>query len=802
MSNRQLAKQYEFIVNASRDLMTLIDHNHTYVAANEAYCHAHSKTRSEIVGQTVARVWGETRYLDQIKPSLNQCFAGEEVHYQSWFEVAELGRRFFDVAYYPYFGDDGAVTHVAVVSRDITQLKKIEEELQHRNRELVLLNQIIATSATGVEPEAILETACRELTQVLNVSRVTATLLNRDKTIAQVVAECLAEGRTTALHQSIPVATDSAFQYLLNHQTPLVVGDVQNDTRLIHAHELIVNSETNSLLMLPLIVDEGVVGSLGLATINSHSFSTAEINLAWSVADQVAGALTRTWLNQEHRRLSTAIEQTVDSVVITDTGGKIVYVNPAFEKVSGYSRDEVIGQDPRLFQSGKHAPEFYDELWQILISGQVWHGRFVNKKKDGTFYTVDATISPVRNEDGDVVNYVALERDVTRELQLEDQLNQAQKMEAIGRLAGGVAHDFNNILTIINGHSELLLMRYLDPDNPLRWEIKQIQEAGERAAVLTHQLLAFSRRQTVQPKILNINDVVTDLQKMLRRLIDETIEMDIKLDPKLGRVKADVGQLTQVMMNLIVNARDAMPNGGTITIETANTDLAGEYLEDRLEVVPGPYVRLTVADTGVGLDAETQSHIFEPFFTTKGEGKGTGLGLSTVYGIIRQNNGYIWVYSEVGQGTVFKIYLPRISEDEVDDIIRRPVEVTSLEGTETIVLVEDEVNVRLVARKFLEKQGYTVLETGHPKEALELCQRDDYAIDLLITDVIMPGMSGRELAEQLTRKYPQLKVLYISGYANDALNQYGVIGSGIAFLEKPFSSESLARKVRETLDTH
>jgi CheY-like chemotaxis protein len=306
----------------------------------------------------------------------------------------------------------------------------------------------------------------------------------------------------------------------------------------------------------------------------------------------------------------------------------------------------------------------------------------------------------------------------------------------------------------------------------------------------------------VQPKILSINDVVTDLQKMLRRLIDETIEMDIKLDPKLGRVKADVGQLTQVIMNLIVNARDAMPDGGRINIETANSELGGEYLEERLEVTPGPYVLLTVTDTGIGLDAETQSHIFEPFFTTKAEGKGTGLGLSTVYGIIRQNNGYIWVYSEVGQGTVFKIYLPRISDDEIDEITPRPVEVTSLEGTETIMLVEDEVNVRLVARKFLRKQGYTVLEAGHPKEALELCEQNYHTIDLLITDVIMPDMSGRELAEQLTRRYNKLKVLYISGYANEALNQYGVIGSGIAFLEKPFSSESLAHKVRETLDTH
>jgi PAS domain S-box-containing protein len=802
MSDKQLAKQYKFIVNASRDLMTLIDHNHIYVAANDAYCYAHQKARSEIVGKTVASVWGETRYLDQIKPSLDQCFAGEEVHYQGWFDVVKLGRRFFDVAYYPYAGDEDKISLVAVVSRDVTKLKQTEEELQRRNRELALLNQIIAASATGVEPEIILETVCRELTQVLDVSKVTATLLNRDKTKARVVAEFLVEGRTTILHQSIPVAADPVFQYLLNHQAPLVVNDATKDLRLAHAHRFIANVQTSSLLMLPLIMDEGVVGSLALSTTIPHTFSPSEINLAWSVADQVAGALTRTWLNQEYRRLSIAIEQAADSIIITDAHGAVVYVNPAFEKLSGYSRDEVIDQNPRMFQSGKHDPDFYASLWQVLLTGQVWHGRLVNKKKDGTFYTADATISPVRNEDDQVVNYVALERDVTRELQLEDQLNQAQKMEAIGRLAGGVAHDFNNILTVINGHSELLLHRFLQPDDPSRWEVKQIQEAGERAAVLTHQLLAFSRRQAVQPKILNLNDAVTDLQKMLRRLIDETIQLDITLDPKLGAIKADTGQLTQVLMNLVVNARDAMPDGGRISIETGNAYLDETFIEKNMEAVAGPYVLLSVSDTGIGLDKETKSHIFEPFFTTKGEGKGTGLGLSTVYGIIRQNNGFIWVYSEPGQGTVFKIYLPQITKDEQETLVSRPVTVTSLTGTETILLVEDEVNVRLVACKFLKKHGYTVLEVGHPKEALQLCQQDNHQIDLLITDVIMPDMSGRELAEQLTRSYPNLKVLYISGYANDALSQYGVIGSGIAFLEKPFSSESLAHKVRETLDTH
>ncbi|MBN1218994.1 MAG: PAS domain S-box protein [Anaerolineae bacterium] len=800
MNDEELTKRYEFIVNTSKDFMTLIDKDYRYVAVNEAHCQANGKTQAEIIGRSLADIWGEERYLTQIKPCLDRCFAGEEVHYQGWFEVADRGLRCFDVAYYPYYDHNHAVSHAVVVSRDITRLKRAEEEIQRRNRELVLLNQIIATSATTREPETILEIACRELALAFDLPLASATLLNQDRTAAMVVAEYLANGQPSGLNQIIPVNSSAAFQYLLKHHTPLVVDDVQSDRRLSGNHDLMRKPGAVSLLLLPLMVEDSVVGSLGLYAPEPRPFSTTEVNLAWSVADQVAGALARARLDEQHRRLSTAIEQTVDGVIITDAEGKIIYVNPAFEQVSGYSREEIIGQNPRLFQSGRHDPDFYKELWNTISSGAVWHGRFINKKKDGTFYTVDATITPVRSEDDLAVNYVALERDITRVLQLEERLRQSQKMEAIGRLAGGVAHDFNNILTIINGHSELLLQRFLDPQDPARWEVEQIQEAGERAAVLTHQLLAFSRKQSVQPRILNLNDVIAGLQKMLRRLISEDIELNIKLDPKLGLIKADSGQVEQVLMNLVVNARDAMLQGGRLIIETANVDLDETYARDHLEIIPGPYIMLLVADTGVGLDAETQSHIFEPFFTTKEEGKGTGLGLSTVYGIVRQNNGLIWVYSELGQGTSFKIFLPRVPEDADDTITLAPVVVTSLEGTETILLVEDEVNVRLVTRRFLERQGYTVLEAGHPNEALQICQQHQGKIHLLVTDVIMPEMSGRELAERLTRMFSDLKVLYISGYANEALSQHGLVGTGVTFLGKPFSSEVLARKVREILD--
>lgn len=632
--SEEMWRRYEFIVNTSKDFMTLIDQDYTYAAANAAYCQAHHKTQAEIIGKTVAEVWGEKRYSTQIKAHLDRCFAGNEVHYQEWFEFAGLERRCFDVAYYPYYDNEGHVTHAVVISRDITRHKLAEEEIQRRNRELT--------------------------------------------------------------------------------------------------------------------------------------------------------------------RLSTAIEQTTESVIITDAEGTIVYVNPAFERISGYSRSETIGRNPRFLKSGHHDATFYRELWATLIAGQVWRGRFVNKKKSGVLYVEDAIITPVRGDDGTVLNYVGLQRDVTHELQLEEQYRQSQKMEALGRLAGSVAHDFNNILTVITGYSELLLKRFPNPQDPAREEIEWIKEASERASTLTRQLLAFGRRQPLQPQILNLNEVVTNLERMLRRLISEDIELKIRLDTKLQQVKADPGQIEQVLMNLIVNARDAMPQGGQLTIETANVNLDETCAERHFEVTPGAYVMLAVTDTGVGMDADTLAHVFEPFYTTKELGKGTGLGLATIYGIIRQSDGHIWVYSEPGHGTTFKIYLPRAKETVETTVYPGPT--TSLEGIETVLLVEDEASVRLVARKFLENQGYSVLEAGQPEEALLKCQQREGPIDLLITDVILPKMGGRELAERLTQVRPELKVLYISGYTDDALDQHGILTPGVVFLEKPFSSESLARKVREVLD--
>jgi len=405
---------------------------------------------------------------------------------------------------------------------------------------------------------------------------------------------------------------------------------------------------------------------------------------------------------------------------------------------------------------------------------------------------------PVRDAAGEIAGAVEIALDVSARRQLEDQLRQAQRLQAVGKLAGGVAHDFNNLLTAIIGYSDLLMSR-LGGDSPLRKDVLEIRKAGERATTLTRQLLAFSRRQVLQPKVLNLNSVVAEMHQMLCRLIGEDVDLVTVLVPGLGRVKADPGQIEQIIMNLVVNARDAMPHGGKLTIETANVDLDDAYVRQHAGVQPGPYALLAISDTGLGMDSETQSQVFEPFFTTKEKGQGAGLGLATVYGIVKQSGGHIWVYSEPGRGTTFKIYLPRV-EEPLGLPESTAVRAGATEGTETILVVEDEDEVRWLVCEILQEKGYSVLEVRQSREAVELGQRYEGPIHLLVTDVVMPGMGGRELAENMTRLRPAMKVLYISGYTENAIVHQGVLDEGTHFLPKPFPPEVLARKVRDMLD--
>ena len=612
-------------------------------------------------------------------------------------------------------------------------------------------------------------------------------------------------------------------------------------------------------------------------------------------------------------------------VAFTDAQGKITSVNDKFCAISKYSREELIGQDHRIINSGHHPKEFFRNLWATITNGRVWRGDIKNKAKGGSFYWVATTIVPFLAEDGKPRQYIAIRVDITerkrveealqrsearvRRLvesnivgigigtldgkllngndaflnilgysreeilsgvlswdkitppeyngvdqqaveqlrntgiapawekefirkdgsrvavligivtlateqggmeavsfvvdiserkQLEQQLRKAQKMEAIGQLAGGIAHDFNNLLTVIIGYSEFLLGR-TGLDGKVHSYCEEIMKAGNRAASLTRQLLAFSRQQVLAPTVLNLNTVVVETEKMLRRLIGEDIKLRTALDPTLGSVKVDPGQVEQIIMNLAVNARDAMPGGGKLVIETSNTDLDDKYAAHHPPFIAGRYVLLAVTDTGIGMDEETKTHIFEPFFTTKEIGKGTGLGLSTVYGVVKQSGGYIWVYSELGHGSVFKIYLPRVDQPVQQS---RPSELAPEihRGTETVLLVEDEESVRTLTRSLLEEEGYTVIEASSGTHALEVAGRHCGPIHVLLTDVVMPGMNGRELAQKMIANYPAVKVIYTSGYTGSFSSHEDLFDPGAILIQKPFSRTTLLRKVHDALD--
>jgi PAS domain S-box-containing protein len=439
----------------------------------------------------------------------------------------------------------------------------------------------------------------------------------------------------------------------------------------------------------------------------------------------------------ELKKVNMAIEQAGEVILITDVAGTIQYANPAFETVTGYTREEAYGQNPRLLKSGVQDKAFYQDLWETITAGRVWRGRFVNKRKDGKLYTEASTISPVLDETGRIINYVAVKRDITRQLELTTQLQQSQKLESVGRLAAGIAHDFNNLLTPIIGNADLLLSE-LGRGDPLREIIEEIRGAGVKAASLIRHLLAFSRKQILQPEILDLNQVLRDMEKMVRRIIGEDIQMEMFLSPDLGRVQADVGQVEQVLMNLVVNARDAMPRGGRLTIETVNVELDDEYARAHIAVTPGSYVMLAVSDTGVGMTQEVRERLYEPFFTTKGKEKGTGLGLSTVYGIVKQSGGNIWVYSEPGLGSTFKVYLPRVEGRAPAPEKSKQEE--SLWGSGTVLVVEDDEGVRNMTLKALQNYGYTVLCAGNGEEALRIGGDHGAEIRLMLTDVVMPGV--------------------------------------------------------------
>ncbi len=710
------------------------------------------------------------------------------------------------------------------VVRDITERKQAEETIRKSEetakqiaQENAIMAEIGRIVGSTLNIEEVYDRFAEEVHKLIPFERININIINHAK---RTVTAAYTTGEVVTGRQAgdvFPLA-GSATEEVMRTRSPLIL---QTGDRTELAHRLpgvlpAFDAGHRSMLIVPLISRDMVIGAVYFGSTKPKAFAERDLRLAERVANQIAGAIANAQLFTEFKQAEEAlkrseaqyrriVETAEEGIWIIDAESRTTFVNRKMTELLGYAVEELVGKPLWAFMDEEGWAIAGDNL-EYHRQGIKEHRNFKFRRKDGTELWAIVTTSAILDQEEQPTGALWMVTDITQRKHaeeekraIEEQFRQSQKMEAIGRLAGGIAHDFNNLMTVISGYSQLSLSELKEGD-PLRENLKEIKNATERAAGLTRQLLAFSRRQILNMKWVNLNNILQDLDKMLRRVLGEDIELVTVLAEDLWGVKTDPGQIDQVILNLAVNARDAMPGGGKLTVETANVELDESYARSHTAVRPGHYVRLTVSDTGVGISPEAKDWIFEPFFTTKEQGKGTGLGLSTVYGIVKQSGGNIWVYSELGRGTTFKVHLPR-ADEIIQTIAPKPTPPAPLEGSETILVVEDEEPVRALARKILQGYGYKILEAANGQEALCVAQeRIAEKVHLLLTDVVMPGMGGRELAERLMALRPEMKILYISGYTDTAIVHHGVLDPGVAFLQKPFSPTTLARKVREELD--
>jgi PAS domain S-box-containing protein len=705
----------------------------------------------------------------------------------------------------------GEALYLAIV-RDTTERHAAEERIRGLNRLLRTISEVDQLLIKMEDEASLLSNVCRVLVETGGYLLVWIGRADAESMRAVPVARAGAE---TQLLDSIAVRWDDSpeghgpFGTAIRTGRHVIVQDAGADPSTSPWRTFASRLGIRSMAVLPLRRHGAVTAALVAYAAVPSFIDGEEVALLDELAGDLSFALdvlddreTARRSDRELRRLTRAVEQTPATIVITDLEGRIEYVNPHFTEVTGYTADEVRGLNPRILKSDRTSPETIRRLWDIVTAGRVWFGELYNRRKDGTHYWEQASISPVRDEKGAITHYVSVGEDITARKSAEaelartqQQLLQAQKMEAVGRLAGGVAHDFNNLLTVIQGYGEIV--RDSLAGDARKESMEELLKAAGRAASLTRQLLAFSRKQVLEPRIVRLDTIVKETGRMLERLIGEDVALSLVLPGELATVKADPGQIEQVVLNLAVNARDAMPGGGRLTISVDSVDVAVP-VEGFPETLPaGRWVRLTVEDTGTGMDAETLEQAFEPFFTTKERGKGTGLGLSTVYGIVRQSDGHVQVTSAPGRGTTFRVYLPRSEDERISGI--RP-SVGSRRGTETVLVVEDEPAVRSLVQAVLQRKGYTVLVARDGAGALAVLDGHPEAIHALLTDVVMPGMNGHELAALVRSRRPSIRVILMSGYTADVPTELGTEG-GPVFLPKPFTEQSLTAKLREALDT-
>lgn len=690
----------------------------------------------------------------------------------------------------PLRSPTGEITGIVVAAEDITARRRVEQVQSVAYR-------IAAAASRGTNLQQLLPYIRQELGTVIDTQNFYIALYDSAEDLVRFpyyVDETLAAPGIATDYVRKPAR--GLTEYVMRTAKPLLltteaIGELaqQGEIELIGALPRV-------WLGAPLQSDGKTIGVIAVQSYTDEpGYTQEDLALLSFISGQVAVVAERKQAEELLQQQSAAMQASMDGMAVLDRNERYIYLNEAHARVYGYdSPAELVGKSWRILYHADELRRFEAEIMPALYRQGHWRGEATGRKRDGSTFPQELSLTLL--PEGGLVCVV---RDVSERKRLEEQLRHSQKMEAIGRLAGGVAHDFNNLLTAITGYSTFA-RDALPPSDPAREDIGQVLKAADRAADLTRQLLAFARRQIIAPHAVNLNEVILNLDKMLRRLISEDIELITIPAPNLGAVKVDPGQIEQILVNLVVNARDAMPEGGRLTIETGNVTLDEEYARQHVSVVPGEYVLLAVSDTGHGMTEEVKAHLFEPFFTTKEPGKGTGLGLATCFGIVKQNRGNIWVYSEPGRGTTFKIYFPRVEAD-TEELPQRPeTENYRCRAERSVLVVEDEPAVRSFAVRVLQQMGYTVYEAANGPESLEVVAGMNGApLHLLVTDVVMPQGSGAELSEHLKALYPEVKTLYISGYTANAIVRQGVLKEGVAFLQKPFTAGDLARKVREML---
>ncbi len=604
----------------------------------------------------------------------------------------------------------------------------------------------------------------------------------------------------TGSASSAMVGTSNHWQAFYDHERPCL-ADIVLDAAIDRLSRLYPSFERSTL------VPDGLHAEGWYQNMNGHDRyilfdaapvydSSGEIHAVIETLNDV----TRQKLSDEDLRLqSAALKAAANAIVITDLSGSIKWVNPAFSDLTGYTFEEAVGRNPReLVKSDVHDQAFFRKLWTTILKGDVWRGQIMNRHKDGSLYPEEQTITPVKDANGTVTHFIAIKRDLSEHQKMEEQLRQSQKMESIGTLAGGIAHDFNNILSAIIGYGQFTLMK-MPADDQLRTYIESILEAADRAAHLTKEMLLFSRKQGSDRKPIDLNEVVARIENFLKKIIGEDITYKTVLNEEPLPLLADGHQLEQVLMNLTTNARDSMPQGGALTVTTAEITLDSDFVSAHGYLAPGSFALITVSDSGEGMDEATRERIFEPFFTTKEVGKGTGLGLAVSYGIIKQHEGYIAVYSEPGRGTTFRIYLPLV-QPEAAEVILKPLEEDPVGGTEIILLAEDDDALRVLTKKLLTEFGYTVIEAVDGLETVARFRERNAEIDLILSDLIMPKMNGKEAIDEIRKIRPEIRVIFSSGYAPETLEEKVSLEKGVNIISKPVSPRELLRKVRKVLD--